>query len=200
MESTDEDIIIKFLTTEVGTVKLTKPLEKKLERWSACDDYIRVYKKKREIINMLVSKFEISKATALRDFYSTKQVYGSTYKQDRSYQIDLLIEEIIESKLVAKEQGNAMAMARCDANMLALIEKLLGESNAPDYSSWGMPTLNVAFQPETLGIVLPPKAELDKKINQLLRVDKEAGKTPVLNYEQAEDISDYFEVNNNPDS
>jgi hypothetical protein len=93
-----------------------------------------------------------------------------------------------------------MAMARCDANMLALIEKLLGESNAPDYSSWGMPTLNVAFQPETLGIVLPPKAELDKKINQLLRVDKEAGKTPVLNYEQAEDISDYFEVNNNPDS
>jgi hypothetical protein len=200
MDAPDEDVIIKFLTSEEGTVKLTKPLQKKLERWSACDDYLRIYKTKRKVVNMLVSKFEISKATALRDFYATQQVFGSTYKHDRSYQIDLLIEGIAESKMIASEQGNAMAMARCDANMLALIEKLLGESNAPDYSSWGIPTLNVAFQPDILGIKLPDKSELDKKINQLMRVDKEAGTKPQLTYDQAEVVSDYFELNKNPDS
>lgn len=196
---TDIDAIILYLQDESGTAKLTKPQQAKLERWDFCDSLIRLYKNRQKVINMMVNKFEIGKATALRDYYSTQQTFGSNFSHNREYHVDLLLEEIAETRAVAKASQNATAMARCDANKISIIEKFMGDKDTPDYSLLQIPDTILKFEPALLGIELPDEAELKKQIQMLSRVDKEATQMPKLNFNNAEEVANFMELERKED-
>jgi len=191
---TDIDAIILFLQDDAGKIKLTKPQEKKLERWDFCDSLIRLYKSRQKVINMMVNKFEIGKATALRDYYATQQVYGSNFSHNREYHVDLLLEEIAETRAVAKATQNATAMARCDANKASAIEKFMGDKDTPDYDKIQPRDVLLTFDPTLLGVKLLPEAELKKEISMLKRVDKDVKKMPQLNFDSTEEFADFMNL------
>lgn len=168
---TDEDIIINYLTSD-GEVKLTKPQQKKLERWDFADDCIRHYNTRYKVVKMIVGKFGVSKATATKDYYSTMNVFGSTFRHNRDYHLDILLQQIAETRKMAKATGNAMAMARCDANYQNAMEKFMGDKDAVDYSDINLDFVQLAFAPETLGIELLPEKELAKQLELLSKVSK----------------------------
>jgi hypothetical protein len=155
--TTDNDDITGFLLGK--TDRLSKPQEKKLDRMLDCDKLMKIYPRQADVINMLVSKYKLlygqdgySLRTAINDFQSTQAVLGATIKFNRDYHVAISLANIEETRQVAKLSGNPAAMAKCDQNRILLIEKFMGDKDAPDYEGMNIPEQLYSADPKLLGV------------------------------------------------
>lgn len=197
MELTDEDAIIAFLTDEKGRAKLSKPQEAKLERLYFADDAMRLHGVREKVVAMLRNKFGVSKSTALNDYYSMQRVFGTSYKHDRSYHIDLVLAKIMDTRRKAEIKGDVKTMAACDANYAKAIKEFMGDKDVPDYSELQPPTILMTLDPKVLGTPVLPESELKMHIQRLKRVDKEA-RLPQFNPEAGE-LIDFLDIKEESD-
>lgn len=80
------EIIIDYLTQEVGVVELNDEQQEMLDRWNFCDNLTRSGKyKKKEIEKMIMKKFNVGISTARTDVRHTEEVFGASLKMSKNY-------------------------------------------------------------------------------------------------------------------
>lgn len=174
------DLIVQYL---IGNIeKLSKPLLDKLERLHQFDAAIRQYGNRHKVIRLMVSKFKeefersYSIRAAMADYEATEYVFGTSMKHNREYHIGLLLANIAETREVAKITKNAAAMARCDQNRMAVIEKFLGDKDTPIYEDLRIPTQIFTADPKALGIAnMPDDEKLQAELEKLRKTPREQG-------------------------
>jgi hypothetical protein len=179
---TDNDVIVEYLMGKLD--KISVPLQKKLERMTDCDRLIKLYPRRSDVLNMLVSKYkliygeeEYSMRTAIRDYQSTQIVWGATVKHDRAYHIDILFAEIAETREVAKRLGNPTAMAACDKTKMIAIKDFLGDKDTPDYSAIQVPDQIFSADLALLGMEkIPDEAQFMRELEKLRQMPKKGAK------------------------
>jgi hypothetical protein len=166
---TDDDIILNYLLDKKDehgkAYTLSKPQEAKLERLFDCDALAKSYPKKHDVLNMMVSKYKhiyegnYSKRVAINDYNSCMYIFGSTARHNRQYHVDLLLSRISETREIARIAGNATAMAACDKNYAAVVEKFMGEKETPEFDTLQVPDHIFVFDPA----LLPNKTNIDEQ-------------------------------------
>ncbi len=186
---TDEDILIGYLMGEHD--KLTKSQEKMLDRLAAFDDAIRQYGNRNKVIRLMHGKYKhegqpYTMRQAQMDYQSCQYVFGSTYRQNKQYLLQILLDNISETRTVAKITKNATAMASCDKNLLTMIKEFFGDKDVPDYASLKIPDQVFTADPKALGMAqLPDDEKLMAELEKLRQLPQR--KTIEIEYQEGDD-------------
>lgn len=170
---TDEIIAyLQFSGDTDKTPKLSKKLKEKLDRLYYCADLVKVYGSRYKVCPMLMKKFDISRATADRDFHDTQVVFGSTLKSSKDFWLDVLMGFMIETRTKALVKGDFRSVAQVEKNMKDAIKDLAGDKDTLPFDQVQPVQVMVGFFPELTKVELPD--DLDAQLKQLLKSRKTA--------------------------
>lgn len=173
---TDDDLILEFLIQEGDEIKLSKPLQLKLERMDACRDLIRTYGSRVRIAPMLQKMFNISKAQAYRVIESTQKVFGSSQKTVREFWLDIILGSIIDEKKKALLKNDFRSVAMMQKNMITAIEKLAGTNESIPFEKVQPPPVVIGFFPDTLKVELPE--DWEDQVKQIIKPRRKIDQMP----------------------
>lgn len=205
----DNDAIIDYLLGNRSHSELSKPQQRKLERLYTCKDLILQHGVKKKVLSIMMTTYKdlyskenktYSRRTSESDYVATQEVFGTTAKHNRDFHIEILLQEMAETRHMAKVTQNATALARCDANKAHMIEKFMGDKDTPDYSKVQVPVQIFGFNPNWLEAYksgkMPSDDDLLEEIKLLEQVDeKKKLKFNPEKVELAKIIEDYDKKN-----
>jgi hypothetical protein len=115
---TNLDRIVAYLQDETGNVYLPDSLHKLLDRLDYIDNLIRgdLYWD-RDVIPMIMKKYDIGKAQAYRLINATKYVHRSTSKADKMYEMDFMWHLSVRTFRLAQKANNLKQMNTAISNM-----------------------------------------------------------------------------------
>jgi hypothetical protein len=147
LKSTDK--IIDFLQN--GNIKLTMTEHTMLERFDVIDNLIRDGKTPAFIARVMKGKFQVSTAQTYRDIADTKEIYGSIRTIDKNYYLNFLLESMIQSIKMAKDEGPARLKEKnmAEKNMLALLALIEDKETTATMKNI---IINITSDPETIGL------------------------------------------------
>lgn len=173
-QETDLDKIIAARQDKTNSIQLTPALQRKLDMLEHCDDLIRMYVDRRKVITMLQKRFELSRERAIQLHRETITMYGTMRSVDKQYFIDLLLNEVMSTKDMARKKYDVKAMASCDANLIKIAERLLPDDDKKLYEDFELPVIEAGFFPELLNVEIPEN--LDEIVEKLKKDLKTADK------------------------
>lgn len=100
----NQEMIIEYLVSPPGTVELTEKQRELFERWKLADQLLRAGRyTTKEVAQILAKQSDI--ATAWRDIDDARYVFGSTRKSNKTYLLQVHVERIEASIMLAKRVG-----------------------------------------------------------------------------------------------
>jgi hypothetical protein len=170
-EPTRLDMIIAFMNDTTDSVRLHPELERVLERYHHMDALIYRFNRMKECVSKHMKRYPaISKSTAMRDFYDTKQVFYSSHKSSNDYDRVLIMEKAWHLL--------RMAMADKDVHAGAKVIEVLRKMNKDQKEEDILPPILppaifiVANDPEIMGrkkLSFDELQKLKKKWNRAKR-------------------------------
>lgn len=132
LESEDKidnrEAIINYLITDPGTVQLSEKQQKLLERWEFADKQMRSRKyRKPELLNILMKRFDIQRATANRDISDAQYVFSSVNKPNKNYLLAIHVDRIEDACVWAQQEGHFKLIPFLFAELTRAIKELPAE-------------------------------------------------------------------------
>jgi len=176
--ATPRDKIITYLkSSRKGELYLTQAEMDYLEQLDYCDNMIRAHRhlRDKQIINMVVDKYQVSVSTARNLVLDTKYVHGSVSKPVKAYERQIMTDTLWS--LYTKAQENKEFKAAVAA--LELIAKINGLDKEDEGTGEDDGVKNIivrpAYAPETLGVPNPENVdELVENLRKRTKVLKKA--------------------------
>jgi hypothetical protein len=111
--------ICAFLQTK-GANPLSKTLENRLDKIDFVDNLIRNGNSPKKVLVFLQKRYKdenISRATAYRYIADAKYVYGTISRESKEYWRGVLIDLILETRRLARQDKDYKVMASCEGNL-----------------------------------------------------------------------------------
>lgn len=164
---TDVDSIISFLGDSSGKMYLTDRQQNMLERIDFAYDLLRKdFRTERYVQNLLVTKFQITKATAFSDIQNVKQVYGTLTKTSKNYYRQIAINMALETYAIAKVDKDTKGMNDATARFIDATGVKHDDPELPNFKKieQHIYVLTPATT-EVIGLEIP--SDLEERVQQL---------------------------------
>ncbi|SFC71344.1 hypothetical protein SAMN05421780_108193 [Flexibacter flexilis DSM 6793] len=142
-QRSDEDDIIEFLRT--GNGELSDKQKKLFDIYDFADNQIRNLVKESEVVNMLMLKYGVKRATAYRYISKTKQIFGSINRSEKEFWRRLVIEQCFDSIKLSKSLRDPKGLNGAIAQLIKATNLNEVDIDMPDFA---------ALEPHTYELVL----------------------------------------------
>ncbi len=165
LRSTDK--IIKFLRS--GNMKLTMIEHNMLDRFDVIDNLLREGKSSRYISRLMKLKFGMSATQTSRDIIDTKEIYGAVRTINKDYYLTFLMDSIISSIRMAKDEGPGKLKEKnmAEKNLISLLAMIEDVESAATIKNF---IINITSDPESIG--LKRIENIEEKIKKYLKKPK----------------------------
>lgn len=187
--ASDYSKILAWYQDTTDSVRLSPREEKTRDRMDFCDNLIRKYGARSQVIPMLIRKFsepghEMSRKTAYQIYNMTELAFGSSSRASKDYWRDVLTDMAGELREQALLKGDLRTAAEC-LNIMGKFRRLDKEDPAEEEKLQLPQTVIIQFQRHSLGLqsisedeaklileeVLKPKRKQDYAPNNIEEVE-----------------------------
>ncbi len=124
--TTDLDKIIDYMTDSSESISLSEPLRKRMDRIEYAYDHIRQRYQDKDIVTLIVKKFNVSSRTAYNDIYGARYIHGKVGAPNLDFEIKELLQLSLQSIKMAIHSGKVKLLIeaiRERTNILKLIKE-----------------------------------------------------------------------------
>lgn len=143
-------------------------LEEKLQRVITTRALLMEHRTIQKVVNMLISTYNYSMASAYRDVRLTEKVFGNLIQASKDTKRQIAEEMILQSRDLAIENKDTKSLAAIDKNYIQLHNLDKEDSDLPDLSSFEFQPIIVAIEPGQVGLEPPDPGELEEKYQEWL--------------------------------
>lgn len=188
LHNSDIDKITAYLLGKMPRTDLSPALEEYIDKMYVCSDLVRQWGSRLKVVPILMTKYDISRPTALELFERTQYVFGSTAKSSQAFYVDILFEDIKKGMNKALKSGDMRSYAQLTKQFADAIKEFTGSADALLYENFEMQPIIIGFFPELFkGVDLPDN--LEEQIEKLKK-----GKSKKEMGEKVGQYIDYEEV------
>jgi hypothetical protein len=152
------DKILAYLkSTRKHKITLTEIELEQVQKLDYADDLIRNHPaaREKELINMMMEKYEISSSQARNILVDARYVHGSIAKPVKAYE-RMRVKEFLWKIAIHASGNEDFKVAIQAADLIARLDGLdKPDDEIPDDEQGGVHIIRPAFAPETLGVKLP---------------------------------------------
>ncbi len=133
-KATNFDIILANYQDKLQDISdLPDKLQEEFNRWDYADNLIRHYHSMKDVVPMIMKKFNVSQATAYRDIANAKRFFASINKIDKDYWRYMLSEFCMDNLRlsIAKKDPKAVVLTIKTMYLVLGLDK-----DDPDMPNW----------------------------------------------------------------
>jgi hypothetical protein len=150
-QHTELDELTEIILSNRKDFLISSSVEHQIKMMHKCRDLYVKYGSRIKVVKKLTAEHGMSESWAWKLVDITPKLFSLTLQSiTRDFHVDILLQEIAETRQIAKDNGDAKTMAMCDANKDKLIEKYMGTKELIDQEKLHLPDVELGFYPPQL--------------------------------------------------
>jgi hypothetical protein len=113
--------LLELYQTEGGKNLMSENQRLRIERMELADNLLRKYHTKPEVANMLINRYNVSRATAYRDLDDSQQLFNISNDFSKQYWRSVLVDWVIDNMKLARRKDNFREVNSAQKNLMALL-------------------------------------------------------------------------------
>lgn len=186
---TPSERLVELINQNKKNFLLTEKAEETLTLMRVTRSLFVEYTSRGKVVEKLIEKEGVSERKAWRLVDITPKLFSTVYREStREFHVDILLEQIQETRRLALATQDWRTVAACDKNYAQVIKDFLGDSRQLKPEDLVLPDIEIGFHPELFKDIPPIDSPEYKKI--ISNFKKRKDRQEKL---EAEDI-DYEEI------
>lgn len=148
-QKTPLDELTNIILSDKRNYLVTKSVEEQLQLMAKVRDLFVTYSSRGKVVAELVKREKVKESTAWKLVEITPRLY-SIYLQPLTlgFHVDIHLQKIEETWRIARELGDARAMAAADKNRAQAIKEFCGTKEIINQDELHLPDVEIGFHPE----------------------------------------------------
>ncbi len=147
-DKNDLDGIVEYLQDDTGLIVIDGKTQDKLDRINFADNCINLYNAPKNVIPMLMKKFDISESTAWRDLAAAQYVFGSIGKTQKEYWRKTIINFAMYAIALARAKKDIKGLNAGILNLIKATGIDKDDPEMPDFSKFEQHNYQIVISEE----------------------------------------------------